>query len=175
MKKVIKKLHRMYKDLQPYSAKGCFLLGDPITPCKFIFYGLPVFYVPNTGDFEFIQNDVSNKELDALIDNLHEQDYEDFMAMTIIIRSYAKSIYKFIEFRAAFDSMLESGEWNYKKAYHVAMFRREPSYNNDNCLNDHWQEIIDEKLSQSSDSTEVPVEDTTEKVEQAVSEETASA
>lgn len=175
MKKVIKKLNRMYKELQPYSSKGCFLLGDATTPSKFVFYGLPIFYVPNDS-FDFVQDevDVSRKELDVLIDELPDSDYEDFMAMTVIIRSYKKAIYKFIERRYAFDLMIQSGELKSKKALRVAMFRREPSYSNSD-YQDKWQEIIDEKLSQSTNTAEVSIEDTTEKMEQKVSEETASA
>lgn len=173
MKKTIKKLNRMFKELRPYVNKGCFLLGDSITPSKFIFYGLPVFYVPNDS-FDFVQDKVSDKELDVLIDELSDSDYEDLMAMTIIIRSYQKAIYKFIECRASFDSMIYSGELKSKKALRVAMFRREPSYNNE-VYEDKWQEIIDEKLSQSSDTEPLPVEDTDQKMEQKVSEETASA
>lgn len=163
----------MFKELRPYSDKGCFLLGDPTTPSKFIFYGLPIFYIPNDS-FDFVQDKVSDKELDVLIDELCDSDYEDFMAMTIIIRSYEKAIYKFIERRYAFDSMIQSGELKSKKALMVALFRREPSYSNSD-YQDKWQEIIDEKLSQSSNAEALPIEDTTEKVEQAVSEETASA
>ena len=175
MKKVIKKLNRMYKELQPYNQKGTFLLGDPVTPCKFIFYGLPAMYIPNTGEFDLIQDEVSDKELDVLINNLCDEDYQDFMAMTIIVRSYAKAIYKFVECRSAFDAMVESGDWNSKKVYRIAMFRREPSYDEDNFYHDKWQEVIDEKLSQSEDSTQVSVQDTAEKMEQTVSEEIASA
>lgn len=168
MKKTIKKLNRMFKELRPYSDKGCFLLGDPTTPSKFIFYGLPIFYVPNDS-FDFVQDKVSDKELDVLIDELCDSDYEDFMAMTIIIRSYEKAIYKFIERRYAFDSMIQSGELKSKKALRIAMFRREPSYSNSD-YQDKWQEIIDEKLSQSSNAEALSIEDTTEKMEQAQAE-----
>ena len=168
MKKTIKKLNRMFKELRPYSDKGCFLLGDPTTPSKFIFYGLPIFYIPNDS-FDFVQDKVSDKELDVLIDELCDSDYEDFMAMTIIIRSYEKAIYKFIEHRYTFDSMIQSGELKSKKALRIAMFRREPSYSNSD-YQDKWQEIIDEKLSQSSNAEALPIEDTIEKMEQAQAE-----
>lgn len=158
----------MFKELRPYSDKGCFLLGDPTTPSKFIFYGLPIFYVPNDS-FDFVQDKVSDKELDVLIDELCDSDYEDFMAMTIIIRSYEKAIYKFIERRYAFDSMIQSGELKSKKALRIAMFRREPSYSNSD-YQDKWQEIIDEKLSQSSNAEALPIEDPIEKMEQAQAE-----
>ena len=175
MKKVIKKLNRMYKELQPYSQKGIFLLGDPVTPCKFIFYGLPAFYIPNTGEFSFVQDEVSDKQLDVLINSLCSADYTDFMNMTAIISSYSKAIYKFVEFRSAFDTMVESGDWQSKKVYRIAMFRREPNYDEDNFYHEKWQEVIDEKLSQSPDSAEVSVKDTTEKMEQTVSEKATSA
>lgn len=174
MKKVIKKLNRMYKELQPYSEKGCFLLGDSMKPCMLVFYGLPPLYLSNEAS-TFSSPMFSDVEIDVLINNLCDTDYNDFLTMTCIVSSYLKAIYKFCEQRSIFDSMVESGKWGSKKVYRVAMFRREPSYDYENGYHNKWQEIIDEKLSQSENTAQVSVEDTTQKMEQKVSKETASA
>lgn len=153
MKKIIKDLNRLYKELQPYRESGTFLLGSRTLPSKFIFYGLPPLYINhecNEFKFSVDPNEISDKEFDRLVEELDGDAYQTLVDMQAIVCSHAKRIKQFAELRELFDFIYPLS-YKSRKALRIGFFRREIPY--------------DYKLSQSKTSEDLPIEDAVETVE----------
>ena len=163
----------MYNELRKYHKYGMFLLGTPEQPSKFIYFGLPPLYVHHQNDefiFDVNPSQITEDQYNKLLDLLSNDDYNRMADMQAIICQYKSVITKFVKQRDLFDYLINTQPMS-RKAYRVALFRREYDYEQF----DKWIEIVNDELPQPPSAEKLSVEDTAEKVEQAVSEETASA
>ena len=153
MKKIIKDLNRLYKELKPYQDAGTFLLGSRELPSKFVFYGLPALYIDHqNGEFVFAvdTDEISDEEFDRLVNQLSASRYQQLADMQAIICNHAKRIKQFVFLRDLFDSVYLPNS-NSRKTLRVALFRREIPY--------------EYKLPSSEISTDLPVEEPAQAVE----------
>ena len=130
MKKIIKDLNRLYKELKPYQDAGIFLLGSREIPSKFVFYGLSALYINHqNGEFVFAvdTDEISDEEFDRLVDQLSANRYQQLADMQAIICNHAKRIKQFVFLRDLFDSVYLPNS-NSRKVLRVALFRREIPY-----------------------------------------------